>query len=121
MHTDVYTYFTQPDGQSHLLYSAEIWVRIEFQLETAGPVAVGTRQEIMPVLSGRGVLLPPDGEPVKWIMPRGDRIFIASETLNRVKVIIEPIPWLEQILNELQTGFSGIKGIFGGFLRGRKG
>lgn len=120
MHTDIYTYFTQPNGQSELLYSAEGWIRIEFQLETAGPVAVGTRQDVVPVLSGKGVLLPPDGEPVKFVVPKGDRVYIAAEAVNRVKVIVEPLPWIEQILYQIETGFGGLKGLLGAVVRGRR-
>lgn len=116
-HTDIYTYFTVPDGTSHLLYTAEEWMRIELALETAGPVSVSTRQEVVPVLSGKGVLLEPDGEPLEFIMPRGDRLFIAAESINRVKVIIEPIPWLEKILMQMESGFTGLRGVVGAFFR----
>lgn len=117
MHTDIFTYFTEPTGQSALLYSAETWVRIELQLETAGPVAVGTRQSVVPVLSGKGILLPPDGEPITFVMPKGDRLYVAAESVNRVKTIVEPIPWLQQILTHLDEGFGGLKGILGAVVR----
>lgn len=118
MHTEIYTYFTDaPFGESKLLYSAETWVRVELQLETPGPVAVSTRQDVVPVLSGKGVLLPPDGEPIKFILPKGDRVFIASESFNRVRFFIEPIPWLEQILFQIEQGFGGTRGILGGLVR----
>ena len=120
MHTEIYTYFTNADGRSKLLYSAEGWVRIELALETAGPVSVGTRENLTPVLTGLGILLEPDGEPVEFVMPKGDRLYIAAESINRVKFIVEPIPWLQQILGELQSGFGGIKGIMGAALRRKK-
>ena len=116
-HTDIFTYFSVPDGESKLLYTAEEWMRIELVLETAGPVAVSTRQDVAPVLSGKGVLLAPSGEPLNFTLPRGDRLFIAAEAINRVKVIIEPIPWLEKILMRMESGFSGLKGVFGAFVR----
>jgi hypothetical protein len=97
-HTDIFTYLTVASGASELLFSAEDWIRIEFQLETAGPVAVGTKQNLSPVLSGKGILLPADGEPVRFIVPRGDRVYIAADAVNRVKVMIEPLPWIEQVL-----------------------
>jgi hypothetical protein len=112
-HTDIYTYFTKANGETELIYSAEEWMRIELQLETAGPVAVSTRQDVTPVLSGKGILLPPTGEPVKFLLPRGDRLFIASEAVNRVKFIVEPVPLLEQILQQLKTGFGSISGLLG--------
>lgn len=120
MHTEINTYFTRPNGRSELVYSAESWVRIKLQLETAGPVAVGTRQEITPVLSGKGILLPTTGTTLtEFIMPKGDRLFIASESINRVKYITEPIPWLEQMLYQIEQGFSSLKGIFGSIARRR--
>lgn len=117
MNTDIYTYFTKPTGESELLYSAESWVKIELALETAGPVSVGTRESVVPVLSGKGILLESDGEPIEFVMPRGNRLFIASESINRVKVIIEPIPWFEQLLMQIEQGFGGLKGILSAVLR----
>lgn len=95
--SDVHTYFTVIGG-THLLYSAENNVRIRLWLEDAGPVAVGTDAQLDPVLSGRGVLLETAPAPAfEQVLSKSDRIYIAAETVNRVKVQIEPIPWLEQI------------------------
>ena len=113
MRTDIYTYFTRPNGQSELLYSGESWVRIFLFLETAGPVAVGTRESVTPVLSGKGILIPSDGRQIEFVLPKGNRIFIAAESINRVKFFVEPIPWLEQILFQVETGFSGLRGALG--------
>lgn len=117
MHTEIYTYFTKPNGESELLYSAESWVHIRLALETTGPVAVSTRQSVIPVLTGRGVLLANDGEPFRFVLPKGDRVFIAAEAVNRVQVTIEPFPWVEQILAELKNGFGSLKGLLGSALR----
>lgn len=106
-HTEIYTYFTIPDGQSKLIYSAESWVRARFTLETAGPVAVSTRQDLAPVLSGKGRLLPVDDE-YEFIVPKGDRIFIIAEAINRVAFTIEPIPWLQTIALEIRRVGLGI-------------
>lgn len=120
MNTDIYTYFTIPDGESKLLYSAEGWVRIQLTLETAGPVSFSTRESVTPVLSGKGILLAADGEPSKFDVPKGGRIFIAAESINRVKVYIQPIPFLEQILFQIEEGLGGVKGLLGAAFRGRK-
>jgi len=101
-HTEVYTRFTTTDGVTQLLYSAESWVRIRVLLETAGPVAVGTRQEIAPVLSGKGRLLP-TGREMELILPKGDRFFIVSESVNRVSWSVEAIPWLQTITLEVRS------------------
>ena len=114
-HTEIYTYFTQVGG-SRLLYSSEGWIRVRMKLETAGPVAIGTRQEITPVLSGRGILLDTDGE-YETVLAKGDRLFMASETVNRVKFTVEPIPFLGQIAFELAANTRGVinalKGVAG--------
>ena len=93
------TYFTSV-GETRLLYSAESWVKARLQLEDAGPVAIGMDQGITPVLSGRGILLPTN-EWVEFYISRGDRIYIAAESINRVKFIVEPVPFLGQIAMSL--------------------
>lgn len=99
--TEIYTYFTKIGG-TELLYSAENWVQVTLQLEDAGPVAVGNAASLVPVLSGRGVLLDTSpAPPFVARLARGTRLYISSETINRVKVIIEPIPWLEQIDSDI--------------------
>lgn len=93
--TRIMTYFTIA-GETRLLYSAESWVRARLTLEDAGPVSIGTDQNISPVLSGKGRLLP-TGEEIEFYLSKGDRIFIAAEAINRVAFTIEPIPYLASI------------------------
>ena len=99
--TEVSTYFTKPGGDS-LLYQAESWVRLRLMLETAGPVAVGSRDQVSPVLSGKGILLPRDVE-ITFPLTKGNRIFIAAGAVNRVRFIIEPIPWADQVATMIGT------------------
>ena len=106
--TEIYTYFTRPNGQTELLYSAESWVRLKLTLETAGPVAVGHSAALQPTLSGRGRLLD-TGTEFEAYLPRGTRIYVISETVNRVSVTVEPIPWLEQISNEIAQGLVNVQ------------
>ncbi len=117
MRTQIYTYFTKPTGISELLYSAESWVQMTLVLETAGPVSFGTSENVSPVLSGKGILLPPTGVPIEVYLPKGNRIFIAANAINRVKVIIEPLPWLEQIAQQVGEGLSGLRGTLGAAMR----
>lgn len=97
-HTQMLTRFTVPtaDGEQTLVYSAEKWVRIILTLQTAGPVAAGTSANLKPVAQGRGISLI-QNIPTPFILPRGDRLYIASDTVDRIAIIIEPIPWLEEI------------------------
>lgn len=103
--TLVYTVFTKAEP-TKLIYSATTWVRIWLQLEDAGPVAVGTRQQIGPALSGKGILLPTD-QWVEMVLAKGDRLFMVAEGVNRVKFICEQIPWLEQLLRAIGVGRGG--------------
>jgi hypothetical protein len=102
--TSVYTYFTRNTGETLLLYSAENWVRIKLTLETAGPVAIGTNANLGNVLSGQGRLLDTD-EEFETYLPKGNRLYAVSESVNRVAVTIEPVQWMEQLSNqqEMQT------------------
>jgi hypothetical protein len=94
--TETYTHFTQPTG-THLLYAPLAgWFLVRLILENAGPVSVGTKQELQPVLNGAGVLLP-TGIERRITIGAGDRLYIAATAINRVSVIIEPFAWLEQI------------------------
>ena len=106
--TEVYSYFTQPSSETQLLYSAENWVQVTLSLQTAGPVAIGTVASLAPVLSGRGILLDPDNP---WVatLAKGTRLYITSETLNRVNVLIEPIAWLEQIDADSVASQNGVR------------
>jgi hypothetical protein len=109
--TAIYSYFTvvDPAEPTKLLYNAENWVRIKLELQTAGPVAVGTLPNLAPLLGGGGRLLPTNQER-EFFLPRGTRIYIMAQSVNRVSVTIEPIPWLEQISETLRIGFSAVAG-----------
>jgi hypothetical protein len=89
--TELWTLTTQVFGESQLFITAESWIQVRLRLQTAGPVAVSTREDIVPVLSGRGALLEDDEDTV-FVMQKGDRLFYACQAVNRVRVIIEPIP-----------------------------
>ncbi len=106
--TRMYTYFTSAT-ETKLLYSAEGWVKARLILETAGPVAVGMDQNITPVLSGKGILLPINVE-VEFYLSKGDRIFIAAEAINRVRFIIEPTPY-SNALGSIEGALAAIAGL----------
>ncbi len=94
--TEIFSYFTESTNETQLLYSAENWVKIKLSLQTTGPVAVGTKEQLTPVLSGAGILLD-TGVEFEAYLAKGTRFYITSQTVNRVNVTIEPIPWLEQL------------------------
>jgi hypothetical protein len=98
--TRMYTYFTTA-GETKLLYSAENWMKARLILEDAGPVSIGMDQNITPVLSGKGILLTTNVE-IEFVISKGDRIFVAAEAINRVKFIIEPLPYVG-LLSSIQS------------------
>ncbi|MDX1421487.1 MAG: hypothetical protein R3322_00015 [Kiloniellales bacterium] len=104
--TDTYTFVTQVGG-NRLLYSAEDWVRVNLRLETAGPVVVSTREDVVPVLSGKGIEIP-DDDDLTFVLPRGNRLFYSAESVNRVRFFVEPIPWLETLLRVIDSGFRSL-------------
>lgn len=108
LRTDAFTYFTKADITDRLYNGDRLWARVLLTLESAGPVAVGTRATITPVLSGQGQLLT-TGQTREFIIGKGTVLYIASTTVNRVSVTIEPIAWAEQItglITALLTGAS---------------
>lgn len=97
LRTEINTYFTKPT-QSRLLYNGDrLWARVTMLLETAGPVAYGNSAQLEPILSGRGTLLQTN-IPTTVVIGKGTQLYIASTSVNRVSVTIEPVPWAEQIL-----------------------
>jgi hypothetical protein len=112
-----YTYLTSiPTAASQdtkILYNADRnWATITLTLETAGPVAVGDKQNITPVLSGKGIVLQ-TGVPKKLTIPKGTKLYIAATAVNRVSIELEPLPWLEQMtaaLNQIMTSILNYAG-----------
>lgn len=94
------TYFTKVpvEGEApEIIYNGDrVWVKVILTLETAGPVAVGNLSSITPVLSGKGMLLETD-EPAEFFIAQGTRLYVAATGINRIKRVIEPLPWLETI------------------------
>jgi hypothetical protein len=99
--SEISTYFTTP-GQNSLLYQAESWVYLNLTLIDAGPVAVGTREDLAPVLSGKGGLLV-QNETFRFPVRAGQRVFLTANTVSRVRMSIEPAPYGEQILSLLAS------------------
>lgn len=116
----IYTYFTRALlDQTDTIYQADqAWARVKLTLETAGPVAVGTQAALTPVLSGAGALLP-TGEEREFILPTGSNLYISSPTINRVTVVIEQLPWLEELARTMRSGFGALAGLLQALRRPR--
>jgi hypothetical protein len=117
-HTEVSSVFTTIGQQTVLI--AATWLQITMTLETAGPVAIGTRANILPVLSGAGRLLPTN-VPIRFLLPRGDILYMSSNAVNRVSVQVEPFPFYDGLLQafgNLSTIMNGLAGGIGGAVAG---
>jgi len=97
--TETSTFFARPsvDGQPVVLYNGDRkYAQIVLTLETAGPVVIGNKQQLYPITSGKGQRLE-TGVPFTFTVAKGSRLWIATTSINRLKVTVEPLPWLEQI------------------------
>jgi hypothetical protein len=99
--SEVSTRFTTP-GENTLLYQAESWVYLNLTLIDAGPVSVGTRDNIAPVLSGKGGVLV-QNEVFRFPVRKGQRVYMTANTVARVRLAIEAPPFGEQILSLLAS------------------
>lgn len=94
--TSISTYLTNV-GTTDILYNGDRqWAALTVTLQTAGPVAVSNLNNIAPVLSGKGQLLQ-TGVPTRFIIAKGTRLYVLSSSVNRLALVVEPIPWLEMI------------------------
>lgn len=81
-----------------IIYNGDrLWAKVTLTLETAGPVAVGQQSNLFPVLGGSGILLQ-TGVPFSWDVGKGTKLYIAATAVNRVSVLIQAYPWVEQIM-----------------------
>lgn len=112
--TLVYTYFTSIPNvgdDTPIIYNGDrLWARITLELQTAGPVSVGTMSQLAPVLGGNGTLLTTD-QPAFFDISKGTRLYVLSTGVNRVKVIVSPLPWLEMITGLLGRLVSALPGM----------
>lgn len=101
------TTFTTVAGKISEVFSAvQAWSRVTFTLETAGPVEVSASQT-WKLGAGQGQTLITN-QPVPFNIAKGNKLYIQSGAVNRVRVTIEPIPWLEQITGSVMAGTAAI-------------
>jgi hypothetical protein len=109
--TTLSTVFTKV-GQVVPLYTADqSWARVVVTLETAGPVEVASVANFKPFLSGKAQTLQ-TGVPLTFDCARGSKLFIGASTVERVKLTVEPLPWLEQIAGGITNVVGGIRNLF---------
>lgn len=98
----IFTAFTTPDGVAREVFASSTWTRVYLILQSAGPVDVGDKPAMDPVLSGKGETLL-TGVPWEVDMAPGQRLYLISNTVDRVSVRIQPIAWQEQMALSLET------------------
>jgi len=96
--TKLFTYVTKNDGRTYPIYQVDAgtWVEAKLRLESAGPVAVGTDNDLGPTVSGRGWLLAP-GETLTITLDPASKLYIVAESVSRVGVVIQSFAWVEEI------------------------
>jgi hypothetical protein len=108
----VFTYITKvptQDESTSILYNGDrMWAKVRVTLQTAGPVSVGEAADLQPVLSGKGQILQ-TGIPAEFSIGKGNKLYVAANTVNRVTVVVEADPWLESIQG-LLTSINGLVG-----------
>jgi hypothetical protein len=110
--TFVDTFFTRApvEGELDIIYNGDrVWAKVTLTLETAGPVAIGNLSSITPALSGKGQLLETD-VPAVFFIAKGTRLYFSATGVNRVKRVVEPIPWLETIAGLIKGVGDAIRG-----------
>jgi len=115
--TKIYTYLTKADGLTYKLYTADrLWARVKLELQTGGPVAVGDASNLGDPTSGVGIELTTN-EPRDFMIAKGNVLYIAANTVNRVAVTIEPLPWLEQVTALITNVIVAIGGLAGALVK----
>lgn len=103
--TQAYTYVT-PVGVTQIYAATLSWANLILTLETAGPVEVSEKSNFQ-LLSGQAQLLI-QNVPMMFKVAKGNTMYVGSSAVNRVKVTTEPLPYLEQILGAIGSGFSDL-------------
>jgi hypothetical protein len=106
--TDLKTVITLPGKIVQIVPATQAWVKATFTLETAGPVEVSSNSNWV-LLSGTGQALITN-VPLSFSVARGNSLYIQAGATNRLKVTIEPYPWLEQIFASAQSIARAVQG-----------
>lgn len=113
--SETYTFFTKDTAESQnsgtaVLYSGidSRWTLVRITLETAGgQVAFGFKQDIHPPQSGKGRLLSATRETQIYVPPN-QKLYYAADSVQRISISFEPLPWLQQILHVVSNLFASV-------------
>lgn len=105
--------------KTKLLLSVQQWTKVTLRLESAGPVAFGNQEDLFPLASGKGRLLSKDTDVIVTMVPQS-RLYIASDSFQRVAVQVEPYPWLWEVYSKLKALAPTIGSLLSQVLGGRR-
>jgi hypothetical protein len=113
--SETYTLFTKDTTLSKASGTATLypgidsrWTLLRIELITAGgQVAIGFKQDINPPQAGKGRLLT-SGRQIEIYVPPNQRLYYAADSVQRLAVSMEPLPWLQQIFSSLATLVAGV-------------
>lgn len=94
------------------LYPGSInrWTLLRVTMLTAGgAVAVGFSEDISPPLSGKGRQLFLNTEVQLYVAP-GQKVWYACDSVQRLAIQLEPLPWLQQIVLSIGTMLASMTG-----------
>ena len=98
MASDFKTIFTSV-GATDLQLSPTEWTVVSLQLETAGPVIVGTKAELAPISAGKGIYL--STSPRYFLLGPSERLYTLAGSLNRVSMSTHTLPSFVQVIMKL--------------------
>lgn len=95
-------YATIPPTITTLLIDAPTWTDVILTKESSGVVVVGTKNELGPTGSGKGISLPVD-QPVHLLLAPSTQLYIlADNTSQKVGVVVQEA-WILQIISLLSS------------------
>jgi hypothetical protein len=113
--SETYTLFTKDTTLSKASGTATLypgidsrWTLLRIELITAGgQVAIGFKQDINPPQAGKGRLLTA-GRQIELYVPPNQRVYYSADSVQRLAVSMEPLPWLQQIFASVATLVAGV-------------
>ena len=92
---------TVPNDKAALLVNATDWLDVTVLKETSGTVVIGTKPDLSPVGSGKGMSIPVD-VMVKFLLTPDSSLYVYSDTATqKLSVIIQPLELFSQMLQAL--------------------
>lgn len=98
-------------GVTDLQVSPVEWTLVSMKLESGGPVIVGTKPELSPIGSGKGISL--GTTPRYFLLAPAERLYTLSGALNTVSMTTHTLPNMLQLIMKLDAVIGSIAKKFG--------